>query len=790
MRYFVPLCLLILLCLPLLASPEGQLKTVPINVTLYSWHRVCLADVRNESGRVISLKLFPSVRHRQDLDGIMVVWYWDGSHTPYIVCTLQQLLDLLAVDGSPSGLPPLYFSNGFRIFLECPFGEGCALTGSIVYDVGDTPTTRERVRYDPTLDVAVPQLWDTFARRDSSVRLGRGEAVKLPNPGFENGTLGRWLGISFDPRTPRDVFRVYPSGTEGIVPHGGQFMAGTVRGGNSSGYLRVDGLIPGYRYRLSAYTNTWGLDNAGYTDKSKVRLGLNSTGTFLPRLFPEEGEVWTTEFSHQHFYYPHCWGPRLYHDSHDHWSRISVEVRASGEIACIFLEGHNLLGDVRKWALFDDVVLENIPIPMGSIKGLVERDHGKGAKNAFVHIEPYGYSVQTEFDGCYRIDDIPEGIYTIKVEHEGRTAVVDGVRVLAGQISEVNFVFGPKPFGVFVHHVLEAGKNYLINGSFESGDTVGWELAYDSEATKVTRATRFASPQHGDFMFGGEHVYHHAGTREIIYQKVGVEKGSRLTFTGRLMAVSRDADKKPARCRLVADPCGGTDFVFASKYHTGEWREYSLTFVAQSDSVSVGVEMEQGERIKATRMDYNVHYCDDLRLTSATSDASLDAPILLPKRPRVRPSAAPPLPESAESVTITLPDGKTKMELIRIPAGSFIMGADHTTGCAQDDEFPCHKVTLDSYWIGKYEVTNAQYKAFCDATGYPYPPDPAFSQIPWMHRDKRYYYGNYFTEMPNHPVVNVTWYDAVAFCRWAGLRLPTEAEWEMAARGHGDSLTT
>lgn len=460
---------------------------------------------------------------------------------------------------------------------------------------------------------------------------------------------------------------------------------------------------------------------------------------------------------------------------------------------------------MRKWALFDDVALENVPIPMGSIKGFVDRGDGKRARNVFLYTEPYRYCV-TAADGQYQMDDVPEGTYTITAEYEGRTAIVDGVRVLAGQIAEVNFVFDAKPFGIFVHPVLEAGKNYLINGSFESGDTVGWELAYDSEATTVTRATRFASPQHGDFMFGGEHVYHHAGSRELIYQKVSVEKGARLTFTGRLMAVSRNADKKPARCRLIADPCGGTDFVFASKYHTGEWREYSLTFVAQSDSVSVGVEMEQGERIKATlsedvgvvaelprsstRMDYNVHYCDDLRLTLATSEASLDAPILLPKRPKVEPSGAPALPKSADSVTITRPDGKTKMELIRIPAGSFIMGADHTTGCAQDDEFPCHKVTLDSYWIGKYEVTNAQYKAFCDATGYPYPPDPGYSQIPWMHRDKRYYYGNYFTEMPSHPVVNVTWYDAVAFCRWAGLRLPTEAEWEMAARGQGDSRTT
>lgn len=75
MRYIAPLCLLVLLCLPLLASPQGQPKTIPVNVTLYRWHRVCLADVRGDSGRIISLRLSPSVRDQQDLDGIMVLWY-------------------------------------------------------------------------------------------------------------------------------------------------------------------------------------------------------------------------------------------------------------------------------------------------------------------------------------------------------------------------------------------------------------------------------------------------------------------------------------------------------------------------------------------------------------------------------------------------------------------------------------------------------------------------------------------------------------------------------------------
>jgi formylglycine-generating enzyme required for sulfatase activity len=155
--------------------------------------------------------------------------------------------------------------------------------------------------------------------------------------------------------------------------------------------------------------------------------------------------------------------------------------------------------------------------------------------------------------------------------------------------------------------------------------------------------------------------------------------------------------------------------------------------------------------------------------------------------------------------------GKDGAEMVLVPAGEFMMGSapdDITSllrrhpkanGAILKDELPKHRVFLEAFYIDKYEVTNARFQQFVQATGYRTQAErngggkirtgaKTWADVPDATWRAPRGQGSSIAGLEAHPVVQVSWHDAKAYCTWAGKRLPTEAEWEKAARGTAGRL--
>ena len=332
--------------------------------------------------------------------------------------------------------------------------------------------------------------------------------------------------------------------------------------------------------------------------------------------------------------------------------------------------------------------------------------------------------------------------------------------------SEFSTVVSALPFGKQINfpssHVAVVPKGESVEGF------VKLDLPLGEMLSKITFiVTDPSGDSNEEVVFQGEGVTHYAD-RTVLTQKF--EEDGRTYYTYYILLPQYAVEGNRYIFVPLADSGGGSGVFWdlnvvdkktlksVDEVGLGDRTDIREVILADADSDTVSITYIERE-VRGIEEDYKVVYDPNkaikkhLRMIHGTLQ-EVEIPNRVPSPPYT--------------------------DMVLIPAGEFQMGSDDSD--AENDEKPMHTVYVDAFYIDKYEVTNAQYKKFIDAN-----PQWQKGRIPRKYHDgdylKHWKGNNYPLSKGTHPVVYVSWYAAMAYAKWAGKRLPTEAEWEKAARG-------